>query len=107
MGVVAIKTATVAGSTPTTAAIPETKTDYPHSTLKSDSFVADKPRMWSDKHLERQVNSLRNFDLAPDGKCIAALMPTTESKEAQEAQNHVFFLMNFLDELRRKVPTGK
>jgi hypothetical protein len=30
-----------------------------------------------------------------------------EAKEAQEAQNHVVFLENFLDELRRKVPTGK
>jgi len=27
--------------------------------------------------------------------------------EAQKAQNQVTFLMNFLDELRRKVPVGK
>jgi hypothetical protein len=30
-----------------------------------------------------------------------------ETAEAQKAQNHVIFLMNFSDELRRKVPVGK
>ena len=34
-------------------------------------------------------------------------MPATESKGVPEAQNHIVFLMNFFDELRRKVPTGK
>jgi hypothetical protein len=45
-------------------------------------------------------------DLAPDGRRIAALMPA-EAPEAQQAQNHVIFLMNFADELQRKVPAGK
>jgi len=36
-----------------------------------------------------------------------ALMPATKAKGAQEAQSHVVFLMNFLDELQRKVPVGK
>jgi hypothetical protein len=36
-----------------------------------------------------------------------ALMPATEAKGSQEAQNHVVFLLNFFDELRRKVPVGK
>jgi hypothetical protein len=35
------------------------------------------------------------------------LMPTTEAKGEPEAQNHVVFLENFFDELRRKVPLGK
>jgi hypothetical protein len=30
-----------------------------------------------------------------------------ETSEAQKAQSHVLFLMNFYDELRRKVPTRK
>jgi len=34
-------------------------------------------------------------------------MAATEAKGAQEAQNHVVFLMNFFDELQRKVPVGK
>ncbi len=43
---------------------------------------------------------------SPEHKRIAALMPV-ETAEAQKAQSHVIFLMNFSDELRRKVPTGK
>jgi hypothetical protein len=30
-----------------------------------------------------------------------------KTAEAQKAQSHVIFPMNFSDELRRKVPTGK
>ncbi|MGA2713340.1 MAG: hypothetical protein ABSG41_09545 [Bryobacteraceae bacterium] len=41
-----------------------------------------------------------------DGKCVAALMPA-ETPEAQQAQNHVIFLLNFADELQRKLPAGK
>jgi hypothetical protein len=44
--------------------------------------------------------------VAPDGKRIAALMPA-EAPEDQKAQSHVIFLMNFFDEVRRKVPVGK
>jgi serine/threonine-protein kinase len=74
--------------------------------VKGDSFMADKPRMWSENQLGGLVNSVKNVDLAPDGKRIVALMPV-EATEAQKAQNHVIFLMNFSDELRRKVPVGK
>jgi hypothetical protein len=45
--------------------------------------------------------------LRPTGKRFAAFMPAAESKGAQEAQNHVVFIENFFDELRRRVPTGK
>ena len=51
--------------------------------------------------------SNRNYDLVPESKRIAVLMSAAESKEAQEAQNQVVFLENFLDELQRKVPVGK
>jgi len=71
--------------------------------VKGDSFVADKPRMWSDKQLG-DTGGRKNFDLAPDGKRIAALMPV-ETAEAQKAQNHVTFLMNFFDEVRRRTAT--
>ena len=75
-------------------------------TLRGDSFVADKPRLWSEKKIGGSVNVVENVDLAPDGKRIAALMPM-ETPEARQAQSHVIFLENFLDELRRKVPAGK
>jgi serine/threonine protein kinase len=75
-------------------------------TVKGDSLVGDKPRVWSDKQLGG-IQGMKNLDLAPDGKRIAALMPATEAKGTRVAQNHVVFLENFLDELLRKAPAGK
>jgi hypothetical protein len=74
-------------------------------TVTGDSFVADKPRMWSEKQIGGTFGN-KNVDLAPDGERIVALMPV-ETAEAQKAQNQVIFLENFSDELRRKVPVGK
>lgn len=74
--------------------------------MKGDSFVADKPRVWSDKQLaDAGVNGI-NYAPSPDGKRIAALMPAEAAAQPQ-AQNHVIFLENFFDELRRRVPAGK
>jgi serine/threonine-protein kinase len=74
---------------------------------KADSFIPDKPRLWSEKQLANLGNvGTSTYDLAPDGKRIAALIPV-ETAEAQKAQNHVIFLENFFDEVRRKVPVGK
>ena len=73
--------------------------------VKGDSFVADKPRVWSEKRIA-SIGLLANYDLAPDGKRIAALMPS-ETAERRRAQSHVIFLENFFDEVRRKVPVGK
>jgi Tol biopolymer transport system component len=74
--------------------------------VKEDSFVADKARMWSETQLGNATQGLANFDLAPDGKRIVALMPV-ETAEGQKAQSHVIFLENFFDEVRRKVPISK
>lgn len=73
-------------------------------TVKGDSFVADKPRVWSEKQLGGTANGARNVDLAPDGKRIIALMPV-ETAKGQKAQNHVIFLENFFDEVRRRTAT--
>ena len=74
--------------------------------VKSDTIAADKPRVWSEKRIAN-IGMIANYDLAPDGKRIAALMPA-DAAQGQQAQNHVIFLENFFDELRRKVPlSGK
>jgi serine/threonine-protein kinase len=71
-------------------------------TVQGDSFAAGKPRAWSPKRLANvQLNGI--YDLAPDGRRIAALMPAG-TPEAQQAQNQVVFLENFFDELQRRVP---
>jgi serine/threonine-protein kinase len=74
-------------------------------TGKGDSFAADKPRVWSEKKIADSGLNGINYDVAPDGKRIAALMPV-EAPETQKAQNHIIFLLDF-DELGRRVPAGK
>ncbi len=72
---------------------------------KADSFVPDKPREWSDKQLANLGSvGISNYGLAPDGMRIAALMPGG-TEEGQKAQNHVIFLENFFDEVRRRTAT--
>jgi serine/threonine-protein kinase len=66
-------------------------------TAKGDSFVADPPRIWSPGILGGQL------DVAPDGKRVVAPV-SLETLETQRAPSHIVFLLNFYDELRRKVP---
>jgi serine/threonine-protein kinase len=74
-------------------------------TVKSDSFAADKPLLWSDRKLGG-VARTKNVTIAPDGKRFAALMPAA-APGAEQAQNQVVFLLNFSDELRRRFPAAK
>src|SRR5262249_39704081 len=65
--------------------------------VNAESFVADTPRLWSQKAAV-EVNQLA---LMPDGKRFVALM-----SGSTEPQPRVTFLLNFADELRRRVPGG-
>jgi hypothetical protein len=73
-------------------------------TAKGDSFAAGKPRVWTETRL-RSSGFLFNYDLAPDGKRLAAIVADNANDE--KALTHLTFLLNFSDELRQKVPTGK
>ena len=67
--------------------------------------MPDKPRVWFGKELAN-VGLAKNFDLAPDGKRFVVLMPAVSPEP--RAQNHVMLVVNFLDEVRRRVaPQGK
>jgi serine/threonine-protein kinase len=74
-------------------------------TVKGDSFISARPRTWSASPLAN-LGLTANFDLAPDGKHVAALLPAGD-EEQPEAPNHVTLMLNFFDELRRRVFTGK
>ena len=78
-------------------------------TVKGDTFVAEKPRVWLAK-LEGTSTLYQGFqrtwDLAPDGKRVAVLTPV-ESAEPPKQEHEVVFLENFFDYLRRSVPVGK
>jgi hypothetical protein len=69
-------------------------------TVKGDTFVADKPRVWAAK-----VGGT-DFDLAPDGKRLAVVIPV-QALVAPKPEHEIVFLQNFFDELRRRVPVGK
>jgi len=73
--------------------------------VKDDSFVAEKPRVWATK-IGGSASVGRRFDVAPDGERIALLMPA-EPLEAPKADHDVVFVLNLLDELRRRAPTGR
>jgi len=68
-----------------------------------DSFSAGKPRLWVDKPLNG-ANNGRIFDMAPDGKRIVAF-PAEAGRGTGNL--HVSFLVNFFDELRRRLPDGR
>jgi hypothetical protein len=44
------------------------------------------------------------FDLAPGGERVVVSIPV-ETTEGQEAQNHLTFLLNFIDEVRCRAAT--
>jgi serine/threonine-protein kinase len=76
-----------------------------HYSVKDDVFVADKPRVWEPMPMATPPTAT-NFDLSPDGKRLAVIMPVA-SPEAPKPEHEVVFLQNFFDELRRRVPVGK
>ena len=71
-------------------------------TTKGDSFAAAKPRVWTETRLRASISP--NYDLAPDGKRLAAIV--AEDAEEEKLPTHLTFLLNFFDELRRKAPGG-
>jgi serine/threonine-protein kinase len=72
-------------------------------TTRGDSFVVGRPQIWSQKHLLYVGNPL--YDLAPDGKRFAVILYADGTAEAPIT--HLTFLLNFFDELKRRVPVGK
>jgi len=74
-------------------------------TANGVSFSPGKPRPWSDKQLT-MPSATENYDLAPDGTSIEALVVTPAS-EANQGSIHVTFLLNFFDELRRRTSQSK
>jgi serine/threonine-protein kinase len=67
---------------------------------RGDSFVADRPRVWSEKG-PAHFGTTRSYDPTPDGKQIVTLV---SADTLQEPRVRVIFLLNFFDELRRRLP---
>jgi serine/threonine-protein kinase len=76
-------------------------------TAKDNSFAAGKPQVWSQKTLA-WLGGNYPYDLEPDGKRFAVVMnPGGSAEQEQKSTDSVTVLLNFFDELRRKVPAGK
>jgi hypothetical protein len=77
-------------------------------TAKGDSFAAEKPRRWSNTQT-RDVDPVSDaLDLAPEGKRFLALRPPQDaSPSGPKGSVHVTFLLNFFNEVERRIPLGK
>jgi len=76
-------------------------------TAKGDSFAAGKPGPWSNTQLA-DIAAPWNLDLAADGKrFVVAVWPRVDSAGEPKASVHVTFLLNFFDEVQRRIPVGK
>ena len=67
---------------------------------QKDSFVTDKPRTWLPT-----LGGAVGFDLAPDGRRVAAMIPV--GSQAARSEHTLVFVQNFFDELRRRVPVTR
>jgi Tol biopolymer transport system component/DNA-binding winged helix-turn-helix (wHTH) protein len=72
-------------------------------TANEHSFVPEKPRQWSPAAIFRPgYNALWNLDIAPDGRRFVVLAPP-ESRSEESTTVHATILLNFFDELRRRL----
>jgi serine/threonine-protein kinase len=71
-------------------------------TVRGENFEASKPQVWSEQPIQRD-GVIRPFHLHPDGKRLA-VMPGTKDDPTQNAGLHVQVVLNFFEELKRRVP---
>jgi len=73
-------------------------------TTTGDSFHADKPQLWSPGQFT-VCWTVFKLDVHPDASAFAVLKAPATGETSPV--NKVSFILNFFDELRRKVPPGK
>jgi serine/threonine-protein kinase len=77
-------------------------------TASEGAFQPEKPRPWSSASVPLvSVPPLpggRHFDVSLDGRRLAVLLKTSDQAQAAANGDHLTFLLNFTDELRRIAP---
>jgi Tol biopolymer transport system component len=68
--------------------------------VENRSFVVEKPREWSPLTLA-DTGVISNLDVDPDGTRVLTLLPATI--EDRQSADHVTMVLNFGDEVRRRV----
>ena len=73
-------------------------------TAKGDSFLPGKPTVWSQQQILLNYGGgpFQPYALSPDGKRFAVILYPDGTTEPQNPL-HLTFLLNFADELRRRV----
>ncbi len=74
-------------------------------TPQNDSIAHGQPKQWSPVAIRLSGNNL-SYAIHPDGKRFA-VFPAPEASPETKGNAHVTFLLNFTDELRRKLGAGK
>jgi serine/threonine-protein kinase len=73
-------------------------------TASGDALVFGKPKVWSQHPvLDSGSPPVGTYDMAPDGKRFAVVLNADGTAEPKPI-THLTFLLNFFDELRRRVP---
>jgi hypothetical protein len=73
-------------------------------TVRSDSFLAEKPRFWSTTRLADPAGYMpAAFDVASDGKRVLALL---DAPAEARPETHLRVLLNVGRELRRRTSAG-
>jgi Tol biopolymer transport system component len=70
--------------------------------VQGDAFVASRPRLWTETRILAPSGAY-NLDVAPDGQRFV-VFPEPDVTAADKGPVHVTFLINFFDELRRRMP---
>jgi Tol biopolymer transport system component len=68
---------------------------------KPESFEAGNPRVWTEFTLN-PAGSLSSYDVAPGGKRIVSIPRSSDSDD--KGSVHVELILNFFEELRRRIP---
>lgn len=70
--------------------------------VRGDEFIPGKPRPWAEgKRISASLGAA--YDVAPDGKRVAAF-PAEDAPAGPRENLHAIFLLNFFDELKRRLP---
>ena len=75
-------------------------------TAQGDTFTSGRPRQWCDTPV-LMTNIFQNYDLAPDGKRFVVLPAVGAVTGGEKTSLHLIFLLNFFDELKRRLPAAR
>jgi len=71
--------------------------------VQGNSFAPEQPRPWPGPPI--LVGSFSSFDVSPDSQRLV-VFPRPDSTASNQATVHVTFLLNYLDEIRRRIPAA-